>query len=284
MITCDFTGNCGNHMFQYAVTRSVAEHNGYEWGFNPITSNDYHGGKPQMDFMEMDYGKQHQAKWRELPEGIVREWHEPMQTFYHVDQVNYHPFSPEIFDIEDNTKLVIPCGQDARYMKKEKLQEWFKIKEENIEQYNKILKDNNVVLDENTCVVNVRGGEYRNIPNVLLRKKYWEDAIQIMKSRNLNMKFVFITDDVPYVVNYLFREYPVFHFDIGADYYCINMAKNLILSNSSFAVLPAWTNIYDPYIIAPKFWARHNISNGYWCSSDIFSFGFNFLDREGVLS
>lgn len=284
MITASFSGNCGNHMFQYAVTRSVAEHNGYSFGFNPRPDYDYYNHYPQLDFLNIDYGEKHDYTYLQTPIGIKNIWNEPMQTFYHVDQVNYHPFSPEIFGIEDCTKLVIPCGQDARYLNKEKVRDWFQIKPENIEQYENKLKENDVILDENTCVCNARGGEYRNIPNVLLRRKYWEDSIQIMKNKNPDMKFVFITDDVPYVANHLFQEYPIFHFGIGNDYYCINTAKNLILSNSSFAILPAWINKNDPYVIAPKWWARHNVSSGYWCSSDIFSFDFNFLDREGNLS
>jgi hypothetical protein len=45
MITTNLTGNLGNHMWQYAVCRTIAEKKGYEWGINSTTSHDYFGGK-----------------------------------------------------------------------------------------------------------------------------------------------------------------------------------------------------------------------------------------------
>ena len=41
MITTNLTGNLGNHMWQYAVCRAVAEKLGYEWGINPSQSQEY---------------------------------------------------------------------------------------------------------------------------------------------------------------------------------------------------------------------------------------------------
>jgi hypothetical protein len=41
MITTNLTGNLGNHMWQYAVCRTIAEKLGYEWGINPSPSHDY---------------------------------------------------------------------------------------------------------------------------------------------------------------------------------------------------------------------------------------------------
>ncbi len=52
----------------------------------------------------------------------------------------------------------------------------------------------------------------------------------------------------------------------------------------TFAIFPAWLNPNNPYVIAPKYWARHNVSTGYWANSSVDTFGFRFLDRNGVLS
>ena len=54
MITAMLSGNLGNHMFNYAIARTVAERNNYEWGFDPVPKYDYHNGAEQMDFMEID--------------------------------------------------------------------------------------------------------------------------------------------------------------------------------------------------------------------------------------
>jgi hypothetical protein len=285
MISCDFTGNCGNHLFQYAITRLVAEKNKYEWGFNPVASNDYYGGKPQIDFMNINYGKQHTARWKEMPEGITDIWEEKFEhfNFENGDSIDFHHFQPEIFDVKDNTKLVVRCCQDERYFhdSKEKLKSWFQIKPENIEKYDKILKENNVVLNDDLCIINCRGGEYLGIPSLLLESKYWADGINYMRDVNPKMKFLVVTDDPGYARSIF--PYNVVHYGIGMDYYIINQAKNLLISNSSFAIFPTYLNPYNPFVIAPRFWAKHNVSNGYWASSNVYTFKWSFLDRDGGL-
>ena len=63
----------------------------------------------------------------------------------------------------------------------------------------------------------------------------------------------------------------------------IKNARYLLLSNSSFAVFPAMTSETLRYAIAPKYWARHNVSNGYWASEqNIYSF-FYYMDRHGKI-
>ena len=34
---------------------------------------------------------------------------------------------------------------------------------------------------ENLCIINIRGGEYTGSPELFLRRKYWLDAINVMK-------------------------------------------------------------------------------------------------------
>jgi hypothetical protein len=284
MITCNFSGNFGNSLIQYAITRTVAGTYGYKFGFNPKFNYDYHNGYNQLDFLDLDYGIIHNASFHENPDGITNIWEEPVKTFYHVDRVDFHPYSPEIFLVKDNTKLVIPCCQDARYYNQKQLASWIRIKGEKEKEYREVLRLSEMELDRNTCVINVRGGEYLGIPNVLLRTQYWMDAIEYMKKINPAMKFIVATDDIDYARS-LF-DFPIVSNNIGLCYYMINNAEYLILSNSSFAIIPAWLNPNDPVVVAPMWWARHNVSEGnYWASSDIWTFGKNnlwfFLDRDG---
>jgi hypothetical protein len=53
------------------------------------------------------------------------------------------------------------------------------------------------------------------------------------------------------------------------------------LSNSSFAVFPAFTSDELFYAIAPKYWARHNVSDGYWASEQNIYSCFNYMDKKG---
>ena len=287
MITTNLTGNLGNHMWQYAVCRTIAEKLGYEWGINPSPSHDYFQGKSQMTFMDVDFGKP--------LEGIIHEYHEPWKEITHVDRVNITMLNPTLYEIQDNTILVgdksINSGavggiyQSEEYIidRKEDIKKWFTIKVEYSIGYDKILEDNNIVLDDDMCVINFRGGEYRNIPNVLLRREYWRDSINHMKSINPNMKFLLITDDITTANSFMPFPIQSLHIDVGFDFYVVNQAKWNIISNSTFGWWAVWINDKTKKIIAPKYWARHNVSDGYWATGDSYTKGFTYMDREGIL-
>lgn len=288
MITSPLTGNLGNHMFSYAVTRCVAKENGYDYGFNSHPEYDYHNGKPQMDFMDIDYGMKHNGTYNSPPFFVKNIWKEYYETQHYKngDTVDFHPYQPEVFQLEDNTQLYIRCCQNASYFNKykEDIREWFKIKPENESIYKSKIREFGIDIEDNrTTVLNIRGGEYKGIQSLILRKEYWRDAMNIMKERDSSMRFLCVTDDEPYANQILDFKVPVTHLSIGGDYYIINNARNLILSNSSFAIFPTWLNQYDPYVIAPRYWARHNVSTGYWASSNVWTFGWKFLDRDGKL-
>lgn len=283
MITTNLTGNLGNHMWQYAVCRTIAEKKGYEWGINSTTSHDYFGGKSQMTFMNVDFGKP--------IEGIVNEYHEPWKNYQHVDNVNITMLNESLYDIEDNTIMIGDNGafggiyQSEDYLidRKSDVDKWFEIKEESSKIYDEKLIEIGVVLDEDLCVINFRGGEYRGIPNVLVRREYWRDSINHMLLINNNMKFLLITDDVQCANDFMPFPIQAIHVDVGFDYYVVNQAKWLIISNSSFGWWAAWLNKNVNKIIAPKYWARHNVSDGYWATGDSYTRCFTYMDRDGQL-
>jgi hypothetical protein len=78
-----------------------------------------------------------------------------------------------------------------------------------------------------------------------------------------------------------FPDFEVLHFDIGTDFTIIKNAHYLILSNSSFPYFATLLSDTVKYILAPKYWGRYNISNGYWsCGYNIYR-NHNYLDRDG---
>ena len=283
MITTNLTGNLGNHMWQYSVCRTIAEKQGYEWGINPSPSHDYFQGKSQMTFMDVDFGKP--------VEGITKEFHETWKEIQHVDKVNITMLNPTLYNIEDNSIMLGHNGaagglfqtEDYLIDRKSDVIEWFKIKETSKQDYNKILLENDIILDENLCVINFRGGEYKNIPNVLVRREYWRDSIKHMLSLNPQMKFLLVTDDI--VCANKFMPFPIksIHIDVGFDFYVVNQSKWLIIANSSFSWWCSWLNQKAEKIIAPKYWARHNVSDGYWATGDVYTRGFTYMGRDGIL-
>lgn len=281
MITADFTGNIGDHLKIYALTRTIAEKNGYRWGFNPVPSHDYYNGREQMYFLDIDYGATHASAWGTVPEWADQVVSEPVVPLIMNGNIaNYHPYTPELFDIKDNTKLIVNCAQNFKYYdgKKEDIRKWFAIKPDFAEDYKKALETYEIELDDDLCVLNARGGEYLSVKDFSLTMNYWANAIKNMLKKNPRMRFICITDDVKYYEKHF--DFPVMHFSIGLDYYIVNHAKNLIISNSAFAMFPTWLND-EAYVIAPLYWARHNVSDGQWIYSEINIPEWNWMNREG---
>jgi len=275
--------------FSYAITRAISEHNGYDWGFNPIPEYDMphdYQSIPQFDFLDIDYGKQHSYKRDENPPFIERFWFERVEETHYPDGdfYRYFPYQPEIFDVPDNTKMFISNCQNARYYEpiKDDVREWFRIKPENISRYDQVLSDLNIVLDDNFCAIHVRGKDFCGDTRILLPLEYYQNAMSIMLKKNPNMKFGVLTDDVKYGKLLFGNSIPVMQNELGCDYYIFNTAKNVILSNSSFTLFPTWLSENQPDVIAPRYWWRYNNSRG-WLSSDIWSFGYRFLDKDGLL-
>ena len=284
MITTNLTGNLGNHMWQYAVCRTIAEHKGYEWGINSSPTHDYFNGDNQMKFMNIDFGKP--------VEGITKEFHERWINIHHIDSVNVTVLDKRLYDIEDNTIMLGDNGafgglfQSEDYIidRRSDVLKWFTINDDYKKKYDDQLSDMGISLDDDLCVINFRGGEYTGLYNVLLRREYWRDSINHMLKNNSNMKFLVITDDINLSKTFMPFDIPTVHVDVGFDFYVVNQAKWLIISNSSFGWWAAWLNTKCKEIIAPKYWARHNVSCGYWATGDSYTRRFSYMDREGIIS
>ena len=289
MLLTNFVAGFGNMQFSYAITRAISEHNGYDWGFNPIPEYDMphdYQSIPQFDFLDIDYGKQHSYKRDENPPFIERFWFERVEETHYPDGdfYRYFPYQPEIFDVPDNTKMFISNCQNARYYEpiKDDVREWFRIKPENISRYDQVLSDLNIVLDDNFCAIHVRGKDFCGDTRILLPLEYYQNAMEIMLKKNPDMKFGVLTDDVKYGKLLFGDSMAVMQNELGCDYYIFNNAKNVVLSNSSFTLFPTWLSENQPDVIAPRYWWRYNNSRG-WLSSDIWTFGYKFLDKDGLL-
>jgi hypothetical protein len=289
MITSNFSGNFGDSIKKWILVRIIADLKGYEYGFNPSFNYDYHNHANQFEgLFDLDYGHIHNATYYETPEGITNIWEE--KSTHHKtenDEYDFYDYQEDIFDIPDNTKIIISCCLDATYYDKYKIKirQWLNPKKDIKENVLSWLSDNRIELNEDRCTLSARGGEFRGIPNLILRKKYWEDAMKLMLKRNPNMTFQFVTDDPQYYLQMFNGEIPVIHHSIAGDYIIINHSRNVVLSNSGFAVWPVYLSDYNPYTIAPLYWARANCSNGYWANSRVNTFtDWKFMNRNGEIA
>lgn len=128
------------------------------------------------------------------------------------------------------------------------------------------------------CVISFRGGEYKWVSELYLPQEYWDLAVEKMRERGVKT-FSVVTDDVEEAQRF-FPDFHVTH-NIAEDWCAILKAPNLILSNSSFAILPAYINQNVKHIIAPKYWARYN--TGEWLNPDNATYSkFEYIHHENI--
>ena len=266
----------GNQIFCYVSTRCLAQELGYEFSVlnREIFANNIHSRKG-MYFMDLEYGPESS---KEDYENVYHEKETRLFIGNSKHDLTHGCYisgvDEDLFKIKDST-LVYGNLQDESYFRKykEQIKEWLKVKPEyDCYEYSR----------ENLCIINIRGGEYASNPELFLKRKYWLDAMKEMKKKRADMEFMVITDDVTDAKRVL-PEVPAFHFELAKDYSVIKNAHYLILSNSSFAFFPAFTSETVKYIIAPKYWARHNVSDGYWASEQNIYEEFMYMDRKGKL-
>jgi hypothetical protein len=138
-------------------------------------------------------------------------------------------------------------------------------------------------LDSRTCVINLRGGEYKKFKNLILPLDYWLNAINYMKKYNNVNKFIVVTDD-KYYAKALFPDLEVISGSVATCFQYLTFAKNVIVSNSSFAYFPLAINKYKPFVIAPAFWSRFNNPKNLWIAPCNLYQKWYWMDAMGKLS
>ncbi len=271
-------GGLGNQLFWYVVTRIIAENNGYDFGY---TGKENFKGK---DILNLDFGKPvlKNFEYTRYSERMIRD----------ENGIDITPADVDMLRVPDNTKIsgIMQC---MFYIKdhKEKISKWLKIKPEKV---------NTKYSADDMCVMHLRAGDYIGCSaNSLLRPEYYKNAMKFMKQRNPDMKFYLVSDDkrmaqiysqelgVEMIGSLLEDEpdpYRASHHlggRIDIDYAILNSAKNVIISNSTFAFWPVWTNPNNPCVISPKFWFAHNLDINRWSTGDMKVREWNYLDKEG---
>lgn len=248
----------GNQLANYVTVRCLALDKGFDFG---VQFPENFKGK---DFLNLDMGLpvlngvtsvEGQTPDR-LPDGII--------SYYREEMIGQGDYDPNIALIEDNT-LIHGNLQGIEYFKhrKDEIREWLGVEPRE--------------MPENLCVINFRGGEYKYVKDFFLPKSYWDKAISMMKEINPNMQFEVHTDD-PEEARKFFPDYPIIH-DIGINWRSIRHAKYLILSNSSFAILPAWLND-TAKVIAP--WGFGRFNTGEWLLSQNYIPGWAWIDKNFI--
>ncbi len=264
----------GNALFCYISARCVAKRQGVDFAILGKEVLEGIAGKNNgLYFMNLDFGIQVKK------ENFSKVYHEKDDRLFlgnsrhdckHGCYVT--GMDEQFLNVEDGTLLYGNMQAEGYILPfKEEIKEWLKVKPE---------YDSYEFSRDNLCIINIRGGEYTGSPELFVNRKYWLHAMEYMKKICSDMEFMIVTDDVA-AANRILPEIPAHHFTLDKDYITVKNAKYLILSNSSFAFFPAFTSETVKEIVAPKFWARHNVSDGYWASEQNIYTGWKYLDRQG---
>jgi hypothetical protein len=256
----------GDQIWVYLTTRYIASKLGYDFG---IESPD----KWKLSNLDINFGKS--VLGGNSPEGGPPLILPNDIEAYYIENKEWHPgfhdcnitsFDHEVFNIKDNTKLE-GYYHYSHLLEQNKglFSEWL--------DFSSIIKRNPVVKGKVIC--NIRGGEYKSVPDLILPKKYWDMALE----RLGNPEVEIVTDDPEYAKSLipngkLFTGSMIEHFEN------LFTAEKLVISNSAFAFFPAALGNAET-VIAPKYWSRYNVSDGFWAMEGDKYSGFTYIDREG---
>jgi hypothetical protein len=235
----------GNQLHRYVMARVLAMDNGYL--FSMVNPKNFKGS----GFMKLDMGK---------PSGRIDHFFNEKKVVE--NGIDIRSYDPEINFIQENT-IIDGEFQDERYF------------EHRLSEIRRMLWVERLDMPDDLCVINFRGGEYVGVRELFLPKDYWNLAIRKMLRVNPKMKFEVHTDDVK-SAREMFPQFKCIS-DIGLNWRSIRYARYLILSNSSFAILPALLGNAQ-VIYAPRYWARYNMK--VWALPQNYYKKFTYIDHE----
>lgn len=266
----------GNQLFCYVTARCIAKERGEDFAIlgKETFANNMHSSCG-LYFMDLDFGKEavkedfKQVYWEKEKRLFLGNSKHDLEHGAYVAGTDW-----EMYKVPEDSLLMGNMQAEDYYIKyKDEVKGWLKVKPE---------YDCFDYCQDDLCIIHLRCTDYMNCPELFLEKSYWLRGIKNMKKINPDMSFMIITNDVK-EANKILPGIPACNFDLAKDYSIIKNARYLLLANSSFTYFPAFCSETVKFIIAPKYWARHNVSDGYWASEQNIYTGFHYQDRRGRL-
>jgi len=143
-------------------------------------------------------------------------------------------------------------------------------------------KNNDIDLSK-TCVLNIRGGEYRDNKELVLPKKYWVNAMKFISNKYPEIERFVITTDDPNYAKSILPHLEIISCDIESSYQPLLFYKYYIISNSSFSLIPLHQNLNKPFVIAPLLWSRYENKRNIWMSPANYYKKFKWFDGEKIV-
>ena len=256
----------GNQLWTYAAIRSISEQIGA--GFELLNPDLFKGA----GFLEIETSTS-----KDDSQILTREsWQTFKERLYLDRELNYTGSGYDERLLQLQGKVIVDgLLQSERYFfgDKHKPSRYIRIRHEALKRIN---------VDPHTCILNLRGGEYKRHKQFLLPISYWQNAMQNMTILTGVEQFMVVTDDHAYA-KALFPNLPVISGCIATCYAALHQARHVIVSNSTFSYFPIKTSPTEKTVIAPKYWGRHNSSLNRWASIANLYEGWLWQSREGEL-
>jgi hypothetical protein len=259
MIQANLSGRLGNHMFQYAICRIIADRNNFNFKIAAI-------GEDNPPYAE-DTNHHIFTYFPELERGIVDG---SIKHIYHEDWSQ--SYNPSIFNIPDYTKLY-GYFQTEKYFVgfEDSIKNWFKVNKDQTTL--ELLKK--YPIDE-YCYVHFRCYVFGE-GQTHISLKFYLDAYEKIKQVNTNIKLLIITEDINFTKN-IFKDIDceIISNDMMIDYKLLYFSKYCIISPSTFSWWAAW--LTDKEItIAPQFWINYDSPEKGWYPSEIKTKKFTYV-------
>ena len=256
--TIVFNGGLGNQMFQYAFYLQLRNKHPFNlFVFDLELSHGCHNGYELDRIFRIDSSKKaknfrrikkHFPKWLENP--------------YVVKQGVSLEYVPEV--LKERSFFIIYEGfwQSEKYFRNVSaaVRKAFQFDETMLNGQTRYLSE--VMASENCVSVHVHRGDYVEQKEVfgLCSEEYYHQAIDHIKGKEEQPKFVFFSDDIGWVKDRFDEKDAVFvDWNHGKeswqDMYLMTRCQHNIIANSSFSWWGAWLNPNkDKLVIAPKRW------------------------------
>jgi len=185
----------------------------------------------------------------------------------HIGEGGFH-YTP-IPKIEGNIKLIGHFQSEKYFINyRNKLLELFEIDDKT---KNYLFEKYGDILNQNTCSIHVRRGDYLGLPNhhPIQSIEYYQQAINFIEK---DIHYVIFSDDIEWCeknFNCLINKTLISGNQDYEDLYLMSMCNNNIIANSTFSWWGAWLNKNEnKQVITPLNW--FGVSNSHLNTNDVY--------------
>ena len=268
----------GNQLWTIYSTRGIAKQNNMPFKIRGAANFKCRGYlKPVLHSPDVEIAA-HEGREKHL-----QNWIQEEQSFHPESGLNITDFEPRYFSLSPDTHI------------------------EGYFQSTKYLIPRNEIIQEigpertsfDGCTVNIRGGEYRNLPRILLKEAFYRRAVDYLMEAHGVRKFRIVTDDakfasallpgLPIISSGGVKRLPFLPYihpkpqKIFLDFRAIQESRFQVLSNSTFSWWGAYSSAAE-IVIAPKYWMGHVEDSCYWSTPGSYVQDWHWLDSRGKIS